>query len=413
MKTRSPRVFFTLLVLFSFRFLFFPALLFSASPAHLPPASHKEDALLRVTFLDVGQGDSIMIRSREKTVLIDAGNDNDHAAEDIILPFLEKEGIKKIDTAVITHAHRDHFGGFLTLTQAVPIGEFVYSTDSTIVTQADPESSKGDDILYKKLFSLIREKSIPLKKARMSDSFNWGSQIHVNILHADHPHPAPGQGQPALTTNDTSLVFKVTTGTISYLFTGDAPALPENEMIREHSSHFPCTVLKVGHHGSKTSSSDAFLDVAKPQYGVFSVGISNSYHHPAPEVLQRYASHNVKALRTDQDGTIDSTTDGNSVTFSSNQSGRNLRNILCNLEKSEKRNGPEVASIRYEAVKDLVMNSFRQFVVQENFDEISAAFGGPKTIYVEEMKTSLKEFLNFRQLHKEDSEAEKDLFSSL
>jgi len=405
MRSRSSR-FFTLLILLCI-FFFHAAFLVLASPAHLAPSLHKDDVLLRVTFLDVGQGDAILIRSREKTILIDAGNDCEHAAEDIILPFMEAAGIKKIDTAIITHAHRDHFGGFLALVAAVPIGEFVYSTESTIVSQADPEATKGDDVLYKSLFNLIRGKNIPLRKARMSDSYDWGSQIHVDILHVDHPHAAPAPGQPALTANDTSLAFKVTTGKISYLFTGDAPALPEAEMVREKAHCFPCTVLKVGHHGSKTSSSNAFLDAVKPRYGVFSVGVSNSYHHPSPEVLQRYASRDVKILRTDQDGTVDSVTDGNTVTFSSAQPGRALRNVLCNLENSEPLHGPEVAASRYEAVHDLVMNSMKQFVMQGNYDEITDIFGGQHALYLKKAKTSLKEFLNFRQMHNEASEAEK------
>ncbi len=408
MQHRSSR-FFTLLILVSFVFLFQPSSLFSASPASLASGLHAGDAQLRVTFLDVGQGDAILVRTREKTVLIDAGNDVDHAAEDIILPFLEAAGIKRIDTAVITHAHRDHFGGFLTLVEAVPIGEFIYSTESTVVSPADPEATKGDDVLYKRLFRAIRGKNIPLKKARMSDSFNWGSQVHVDILHADHPHPAPAPGQPALTANDTSLVFKVTTGKIGYLLTGDATALVEREMVAENHGCFPCTVLKVGHHGSKTSSTNAFLDAVKPEYAVFSVGISNSYNHPSPQVLERFASRDVKILRTDHDGTVDSATDGNVVTFSSAQRGRGLRNILAALEHSEAPYGIRVAVSRREAVNALVLNSMKRFVVQGRLDEIADVFGGAASPAVDQAKASLETFLTFRRLHGEASGAERDV----
>ncbi|OQA06791.1 MAG: ComEC family competence protein [bacterium ADurb.Bin374] len=408
MQHRSSR-FFTLLIIVSFVFLFqASSLCLASSSSSLAAGHHKEDAQLSVTFLDVGQGDAILVRTREKTVLIDAGNDIDHAAEDIILPFLEAAGIKKIDTAVITHAHRDHFGGFLTLVEALPIGEFIYSTESTIVTQADPEATKGDDVLYKRLFSLIRGKNIPLKKARISDSFNWGSQVHVDILHADHPHPAPAPGQPGLTGNDTSLVFKVTSGKIGYLFTGDATALVEREMVAENPGCFPCSVLKVGHHGSKTSSTNAFLDAVKPDYAVFSVGISNSYNHPSPEVLGRYANRDVKILRTDHDGTVDSATNGSVVTFSSAQPGMGLRNILATLDNSEKPDGIGVATSRHEAVNALVLNSMKRFVTQGRFDEIADIFGGATSPSVDQAKASLKSFLKFRRLHGEASEAERE-----
>lgn len=410
MQNRSSRFFTTLLILVSLVFLFQASSGYSASAPLVSTGLHGKDAQLRVTFLDVGQGDAILVRTREKTVLIDAGSDVEHSAEDIIIPFLDAAGIKKIDTAVITHAHRDHFGGFLTLVEAIPIGEFIYSTESTIVTPADPEATKGDDVLYKRLFGLIRGKNIPLRKARMTDTFDWGSQVHVDILHADHPHPVPAPGQPALTANDTSLVFKVTTGNVGYLITGDATALVEREMIKEKPGCFPCDVLKVGHHGSRTSSTNEFLDAVKPEYAVFSVGISNSYNHPAPAVLQRFASRDIKILRTDQDGTVESATDGTVVTFTSTQRGMGLRGILSSLGASERLYGAEVASSRYEAVSGLVMNSMKQFIAGGEYDEIAAIFDGENPPAVEQAKSSLKSYLNFRLMHGEAPEAERQFF---
>ncbi|HEY9068992.1 MAG TPA: ComEC/Rec2 family competence protein [Candidatus Ozemobacteraceae bacterium] len=402
MNARSTRYFTLLILVFS---LFLPEVSFAAG-------HHKDGPQLRVSFIDVGQGDAILIRSREKTVLIDAGNDFDHAAEDFILPYFEKEGIKKIDTAVITHAHRDHFGGFLTLVEALPIGEFIYSTNATIAVPGDPEVTKGDDVLYKRLFSAAKAKGIPLKKARFSDTFNWGSQVHVDILHADHPHPAPAPGQPALTANDTSLVFKVTTGTVSYLLTGDATALVEREMIAEKPACFPCTVLKVGHHGSKTSSSDAFIDTAKPAYAAISVGISNSYRHPSPDVVKRFASRDVKIYRTDQDGTLESSTDGSSVVFSSNQNARGLHLIATRLEETAPLLDPEVAASRREAVGNLLLNAFRQRIDEGTVAELEPFFAnGQRTL--SQVSGELAGLLRFRQLHLEAADGESELLSSL
>ncbi len=290
------------------------------------------ESTVRVTFLDVGQGDAILIRTAEKTILIDAGDDKADAANASIIPYFKKEGIKKIDVAVISHPHRDHFGGYLQLIQSVPIGEFVYSSDS--MGGGDPEESSTDAQLYMKLHDAIVAKGIPYNKAKMGDRLDWGSDIKVEVLHAEDKSALKrGFELPDVTTvdragsdtvkvsaNEQSLIIKLTAGKISYLFTGDAERGAEATAINVFRDKLQCTVLKSGHHGSKTSSGNPLMDLARPEYGVISVGAKNSFGHPNKETLEKYAFYKMKVFRTDQDGHVDSWTDGKTVHFSSNQS---------------------------------------------------------------------------------------------
>ncbi|MBF0501581.1 MAG: MBL fold metallo-hydrolase [Candidatus Riflebacteria bacterium] len=275
---------------------------------------------LRVTFLDVGQGDSIMIRTADKNVLIDAGDDRFDVANAVLIPFCKKEGITKIDTCVISHPHRDHFGGYLDLVNAIPIGEFIYSIEPS--GAQDPESSGADASLYTKLAKEIQDKKIPYRQVTVGDSFDWGHGVTVELLHSREKIPASTDASsPAgISANEHSLIFKVTAGTVSYLFTGDAEKGAENTTLTMFHDKLKSTVLKAGHHGSRTSSSAPFMDLVRPDYGVISCGIKNPFGHPNQETLDTYAYYKMKVFRTDQDGTVDSYTDGQTIHFTSNQS---------------------------------------------------------------------------------------------
>lgn len=277
--------------------------------------------LLRVTFLDVHQGDCILIRSAEKTVMIDAGDDNRSAAQRYIIPYLKKEGIKHIDHAYITHPHRDHFGGFIDLLKQFTFGEFVYSNDSEISSDErtdDPERGAQDGLIYGQLLELIEKNKIPYRRAKMGEILDWGKGIKAEVLYCDALREDPDYKAPGdlkVNPNDLSIVIKATAGDVSYLFTGDAEKKPEVDMISLHGNKLKSTVLKSGHHGSKTSSSHAFMDVVLPEYGVISAGKGNSFGHPTQEVLDIYEYHKMKVFRTDHDGHIESFTDGKTVKF--------------------------------------------------------------------------------------------------
>lgn len=283
-----------------------------------------EAPLLRVTFLDVHQGDCILIRSAEKTIMIDAGDDNRNAATRYIIPYLKKEGIKRIDQAIITHPHRDHFGGFIDLVREFQFGEFIYSNDSEVSSEGATTKGPNDTLIYGQLRDLIFAKKIPYRKAQLGELLDWGKGIKAEVLYCDtrrDEEVGPDNGDTLKTNpNELSVVVKATAGNVSYLFTGDAEKKAETDMIALHGRKLQSTVLKSGHHGSRTSSTHAFMDILLPSYGVISAGKGNSFGHPTKSVLDIYEYHKMKVFRTDLDGHIESYTDGKTVTFVTNNS---------------------------------------------------------------------------------------------
>ncbi|MFZ5952140.1 MAG: MBL fold metallo-hydrolase [Candidatus Rifleibacteriota bacterium] len=277
--------------------------------------------LLRVTFLDVHQGDCTIIRTAEKTIMIDAGDDNRDAAKRYIIPYLKKEGIKHIDLAIITHPHRDHFGGFIDLLSAVTFGEFYYSCDEGVGSEETVRGGGNDAVIYKTMHDIIVQKQIPYVKAKPGDKLDFGKGIKTEVLYCQAGVKAdPGTDPNKVNQNENSIIMKVTAGKISYLFTGDAEKNAENATIQAHSRKLKSNVLKSGHHGSKTSSSHAFLDMVAPEYATISAGKGNSFGHPTPEILSRYEYLKIKTFRTDEDGIIESYTDGKTIHFITNNS---------------------------------------------------------------------------------------------
>ncbi|MDD3147928.1 MAG: MBL fold metallo-hydrolase [Candidatus Riflebacteria bacterium] len=280
-----------------------------------------EAPLLRVTFLDVHQGDCILIRSAEKTIMIDAGDDNRSAAIRYIIPYLKKEGIKRIDQAIITHPHRDHFGGFIDLIKEFKFGEFIYSNDSEVSSEGATTKGGNDALIYGQLRTLIMENKIPYRHAKLGELLDWGEGIKAEVLYCDVNREESTPSDVLKTNpNELSVVIKATAGNISYLFTGDAEKKAETEMISLHGKKLASTVLKSGHHGSKTSSMHAFMDIVQPGYGVISAGKGNSFGHPTQAVLDIYDYYKMTVFRTDNDGTVESYTDGKTVTFVTNNS---------------------------------------------------------------------------------------------
>ncbi len=270
---------------------------------------------LRVTFLDVGQGDAVLVRTADKTVLIDGGDTR--FGSGVVVPYLKEAGIKKLDQVVISHPHRDHFGGLPAVISEIPVGEVVYSKDPNR-SETGPEAVSGDAKLYAQLVELIQSKKIAYRQLDVGDKLNWGSQVNVEVMHT-REKVADASAAIDLSDNEHSLIIKATAGRVSYLFTGDAEILAETSTANQFGARLKSTVLKSGHHGSKTSSWHQFMDRVKPEYAVISVGTGNSFGHPSPETFDTYSYYNVKTFRTDQEGTIDSFCDGQTVRFTSNQ----------------------------------------------------------------------------------------------
>ena len=280
-------------------------------------AGATEAPLLQVTYIDVGQGDAVLVRTQEKTILIDAGDDNKDAANGAIIPYLKKEGIRHIDVAVISHPHRDHFGGFIDLIPAISIGKFYYAAD----TLSQPEKlirESTEAKIYRRMHDMIVEKNIPYVKASLNDKLDWGKDIKVEVLHVSETRDGDYENPLKVNQNNNSIALKVTAGKISYLFSGDAEKEAEATMVEMFGKKLKSTVYKAGHHGSKTSSSHAFLDAVQPEYAIICVGADNSFKHPSPSTLDKFDYHNTKYFRTDIDGTVESYTDGKTVKFVSN-----------------------------------------------------------------------------------------------
>ena len=248
-----------------------------------------------VRYIDVGQADSALVECDGHYMLIDGGNKAD---SDLIYSVLEKTMVPKFDIIVGTHAHEDHIGG-------LP-GAFAYTTaDLTLSPVTDYDSKAFAD--FKKYAD---EKGGGLVVPNIGDKYKLGS-ADIEILGVNM----------AEKTNDTSIILKVTYGATSFLFTGDAEREAE-QAILDNNTDISATVLKVGHHGSATSTSYSWLYNIDPKYAIISVGKDNDYGHPTDEVLSRLRDADVETYRTDLNGDIIVTSDGTTVSVMANYNSR-------------------------------------------------------------------------------------------
>ena len=254
----------------------------------LPAASGN----LTVHFLDVGQGDSILLEHNDDTMLIDAGeiDKGDTVAADI-----KGEGITSLDYVVATHPHSDHIGGMSVILNDFPIRHFVDS--------GYPYTSKT----YENMLTTIDKKGIPFSTPKRGDTIDFSSGIGVQVLN-------PGNTFFTDDVNQNSIVLKVTDGTVTFLLMGDAGIEAENA-IMQGGYDVNADILKVGHHGSRTASGASFISAVSPDVNIIEVGADNTYGHPHTEALDRLQRFS-KVYRTDMDGTITVTTDGSSYSIS-------------------------------------------------------------------------------------------------
>lgn len=269
-------------------------ILFVISGCGAQPADrNKASAPLVVKVLDIGQGDAILIRAGEQTMLVDTG---DVPAKEKLVALLKAQGIKSIDKVLITHPHADHLGGMTAVLENFTVKE-IYDSGQTATTS-----------LYKKYLTQVKDKKIPFTILKDGDQIDLDNGIILKILAPQKNPIMAASGGTDL--NNNSVVAKLTFGSFSMLLTGDAEQEEEGAILKNHGAELKSQVLKVGHHGSNTSSSPAFLKAVSPEAGIVSVGENNDYHHPHPSTLKKYAAAKINLYRTDQNGTVTVTSDG-------------------------------------------------------------------------------------------------------
>jgi competence protein ComEC len=255
--------------------------------------------LLRVTFIDVGQGDAALIEcpAGEK-ILVDAGEKTltHDAGEKNVVPYLRKRGIGYLDAVVVSHPDADHLGGIPFVLKNIDVGR--------VIDAGQPASSE----LYRDYAGIIASRNHVI--ARRGRNLLPNSNIRLYVLHPtpDFVHTDSLDGFEGA--NNSSVVFKLLYGKSSVLFVGDAEVPVEKDLIHQYGDFLQSDILKVGHHGSHTSSSEEFLSVLKPEIAVVSVGKFNKFRHPSKSVLQRLKDHAIEIYRTDEEGAIILESDG-------------------------------------------------------------------------------------------------------
>ena len=244
---------------------------------------------LKIHYINVGQGDSILIQQGDATMLIDAGPDANTTAN-----YLKGQGIKKIDVLVGTHPHADHIGGMPSVINKFEINK-IYMPRVT-------HTSK----IFENTMESIKAKGMKISTPHPGDSFKLGN--------ADCTIIAPNSSSYD-NLNNYSIVLRIKFGNTSFIFDGDAEGLSEGEILQKQLD-IQSDVIKLGHHGSRTATSQSYLNKVNPKYAVISCGKGNSYGHPHAETMAKLKERNIKVYRTDENGTIICTSDGENIKFS-------------------------------------------------------------------------------------------------
>ncbi len=245
---------------------------------------------LVVDFIDVGQGDSILIRQGSHAMLIDGGTSE---SKQDLLGFLESENVSSFDYIIGTHPHEDHIGS---------LDDVVNSYDfDTILFPKVTTTTKT----FENLVLAVKGKNKKFVEPEINKEYTLGD-AKFTIL-------APNSKEYD-SLNNYSIVIKLTYGKNSFIFTGDAESLSESEILKNNVD-LKADVLKIGHHGSSTSTSEKFLNAVSPKYAVISVGKDNSYNHPTKTTMNRLKKLGIPVYRTDEQGTIECVSNGETISF--------------------------------------------------------------------------------------------------
>ena len=267
----------------------------TAAPASDAPKQATQGEIT-VKVLNIGQGDSILIQTGEKTVLVDT---SDVDERDKLRAELKKADVKKIDTIILTHPHADHIGGMDVLLNEYPVG-MVYDNGM-------PSTSK----LYLGYVKKLKEKKIERKGLVAGDRVDLGGGAVFEVLGPSAQLVKEGNVKGYKhDPNNESVVGRLVFGDFSMMLTGDAEKKEEQAILAADSANVKSTILKSGHHGSKTSSSADFLRAVQPEAALISCGVNNDYGHPHKETMKKYHALNIPIYVTAENGTITVTSDG-------------------------------------------------------------------------------------------------------
>lgn len=246
---------------------------------------------MKIHYIDVGQGDSELIQVDGKNILIDAGTSDLKS-----LNYLKTLGITTLDYVIVTHPHEDHLGSMDDIINAFDIGTF-YSPKVTTTTKA-----------YENMINALKSKNLKLTVPKVGDQLTIGNATLTFL--------APNSDKYE-DLNNYSIVCKLKYGNNSFLFDGDAETLSESEILAKQLD-IQADVIKLGHHGSESSTSQTFLDKVNPKYAIISCGKNNDYGHPHQVTLDKLNAKEIKTFRTDLNGTIITTSNGTDITFNVN-----------------------------------------------------------------------------------------------
>ena len=250
----------------------------SSGGAEPPPSGS-----LSVSFIDVGQGDSVLVQAGGESYLIDAGRAEEGPN---IVDFLRDRGVRDLDGIVVSNPDADHIGGFLDVFDAFPV--------HTVFLSGDPKGT----LTFSTFLRAAREEGSDTEVVRAGMLMDWGG-VQADVI----APPTDAEGGLFSETNDNSVGILLTYGTARVLLAGDAEAKSEEYMAGGPYTG-PLTVLKVTHHGSNTSSTPLFLGRFRPEIAVIQVGEDNSYGHPTPETLSRLGRTDAEVFRNDEDGDV-------------------------------------------------------------------------------------------------------------
>ena len=247
-----------------------------------------------IHYIDVGQGDCILIQVNNKNLLIDSGPSSNRKD---LLNYLEKLNIKKFDYIIATHPHEDHIGNMDTIIKRYNIGSF-YSPK--VITSSTT---------FENMISALVDKNLKINVLKKGvKGIDLGKNTEIEVF-------SPLENISSDNLNDYSPIIKITFFNNSFLFTGDAEISTEDTVLSQNNN-LNCDILKVGHHGSSTSTSTDFLISTNPSVAIISVGKNNSYGHPTSETLSLLNSYNIRTIRTDINGTVIAISDGKNINIS-------------------------------------------------------------------------------------------------